>query len=179
MNHERARLPLLLLSLLAERPMHGYELNQQITARSIRQWTNIGLSSIYQSLDKLVAGGWVEASEEPNPGQGPSQRKVYTLTESGRQQFKELARTALDSSEHQRFDYDLGLGVALTCLPHGEVASALEERYRALQAQHQHVSAACAWSEHLLSARIVLDHQRRALEMELSWLQDVIALLKT
>src|ERR1700692_2284362 len=92
---ERARLPLLLLSLLAERPMHGYEINQQIQARAIRQWANIGFSSIYQVLDTLVKEGFLQAEEVENPGQGASYRTVYTITDAGRERLEQLARSAL------------------------------------------------------------------------------------
>src|SRR5436309_672619 len=91
---EAARLPLLLLSLLEEKPMHGYELNQQIKARSISAWAAVGLSSIYQTLEKLVADGLLSAKDEPNPGQGPAHRTVYALTEAGRARLLQMARTA-------------------------------------------------------------------------------------
>ena len=174
---ERARLPLLLLALLAERPMHGYELNQQIEARQIRQWANVSLSSIYQTLERMVAEGLLQAREEANPGQGATYRTVYALADVGRAQLEQRAQEALASTEHQRFDYDLGLGVALTHLPLAQVRQALEERRAALQKRFERASAACQWAEQMLGAWVVLDHQCRALEMELSWLGDVIARL--
>src|SRR5689334_15028806 len=149
---ESARLPLLLLSLLAERPMHGYELNQQIQARSISAWAAVGLSSIYQTLEKLVTEGWLSARQEPNPRQGPAQRTVYTLTEAGRARLHQMARTALTSTEHQRFDYDVGVGVALTHLPLAEVQQALELRRETIRQQFERTSAACEWAEHMLGA---------------------------
>ena len=38
---------LLLLGLVAEMPRHGYELEQVIEQRGMREWTQIGFSSIY------------------------------------------------------------------------------------------------------------------------------------
>lgn len=171
---EQARLPLLLLSMLAERPMHGYELNAQIEARSIRQWAVVGLSSIYQTLERLVAEGLLLAQQEANPGQGAAYRTVYSLTDAGRVRLQHLARLALGSTQHQRFDYDLGLGVALTCLPLAEVRLALEQRHQVLQEQYTQAATACSWAEQMLGAWVVLEHQRRALEMELAWLEMVI-----
>jgi DNA-binding PadR family transcriptional regulator len=37
---------LTLLGLLAEKPRHGYELEEVIIARGMRDWTEIGFSSI-------------------------------------------------------------------------------------------------------------------------------------
>ncbi|QBJ94950.1 hypothetical protein ERC79_02460 [Rhodococcus sp. ABRD24] len=41
--------------LLAEQPRHGFDLEKVIDARGIRQWTDIGFSSIYRLLGKLLA----------------------------------------------------------------------------------------------------------------------------
>ena len=46
---------LLVLGLLAEMPRHGYELEQVIAQRSMREWTRIGFSSISNSLRSLEA----------------------------------------------------------------------------------------------------------------------------
>lgn len=173
-NNERAKLPLLLLSLLAEKPMHGYEINQQIEARSIRQWANVGLSSIYQTLEKMVEGGLLSAQEVVNEGQGASYRTVYSITTQGQEELLSRVRMALASTEHQRFDYDLGLGIALTHLPLHEVKEALEHRSATIQTQLQRASEACQWAEEMLGAWAVLEHQRRSLEAELAWLDTVI-----
>ena len=44
---------LLVLGLVAEMPRHGYELEQVIEQRGMREWTQIGFSSIY-----FVLGSW-------------------------------------------------------------------------------------------------------------------------
>ena len=48
---------LMILGLLAERPRHGYEIEEVIEARGMREWTAIGFSSIYYLLNKLEKGG--------------------------------------------------------------------------------------------------------------------------
>ena len=45
---------LTLLGLLAEKPRHGYELEEVIIARGMRDWTEIGFSSIYYLLGPRV-----------------------------------------------------------------------------------------------------------------------------
>ena len=44
---------LAILSLIGESPRHGYEIEQVIEARGMREWTEIGFSSIYYLLKKL------------------------------------------------------------------------------------------------------------------------------
>ncbi len=45
---------LVLLSLLAERPMHGYQANQLLEFRQVRDWAGISRPQIYYSLEKLL-----------------------------------------------------------------------------------------------------------------------------
>jgi DNA-binding PadR family transcriptional regulator len=52
---------LLLLGLVAEMPRHGYELDQVIQQRGMREWTEIGFSSIYFVLGKLEKLGLATA----------------------------------------------------------------------------------------------------------------------
>ncbi len=56
---------LLLLGLVAEMPRHGYELDQVIQQRSMREWTQIGFSSIYFVLGKLEKMKLVTATRPP------------------------------------------------------------------------------------------------------------------
>ena len=50
-----------LLSLLKEQPRHAYEIEQVIEERNMRDWTEIGFSSIYRLLSKLE-GSWLAFS---------------------------------------------------------------------------------------------------------------------
>ena len=42
-----------ILSLIVEQPRHGYEIEQVIEERGMRNWTEVGFSSIYYILNKL------------------------------------------------------------------------------------------------------------------------------
>lgn len=75
---------LAVLSLVAEQPRHGYEIEQIIEARGMRDWTEIGFSSIYYLLNKLEKQDLIESQLHQPKGQGPA-RKVYTITDNGRQ----------------------------------------------------------------------------------------------
>src|SRR5438445_9066148 len=62
---------LVLLSLLAERPMHGYQANAELERREIRDWANVSLPQVYYSLDKLARGGLIRSLETEEPAGGP------------------------------------------------------------------------------------------------------------
>ena len=74
---------LVLLSLLAERPMHGYEANLELERREIRDWAGISRPQVYYSLEKLARAGSIRASETDEPAAGP-ERSTYETTPQGR-----------------------------------------------------------------------------------------------
>ena len=88
---------LAVLGLLAERGMHGYEIESVIRERGMRNWTEIGFSSIYRVLGSLEREGLVRSRTEPAPGKGPA-RKVYEALDSGRERYREECLAALGSS---------------------------------------------------------------------------------
>jgi hypothetical protein len=50
---------LAMLCLIAERPRHGYEIEGVIQERGMREWTEVGFSSIYYLLKKLEREGLI------------------------------------------------------------------------------------------------------------------------
>lgn len=64
------------LSLLAERPMHGYQIINEIAERSGGTWKP-SAGSVYPTLQLLADEGLIEAEEQNG-------RKTYSLTEAGR-----------------------------------------------------------------------------------------------
>jgi len=76
---------LAVLSLVAQQPRHGYQIEQVIEERGMRRWTEVGFSSIYFLLKKLEKGGFIEGRLEKTE-RGPA-RKVYHATKTGREAF--------------------------------------------------------------------------------------------
>jgi DNA-binding PadR family transcriptional regulator len=75
---------LVLLSLLAERPMHGYQANLELERREIRDWAGISRPQVYYSLEKLARAGMIRASGGDEPSAGP-ERSTFETTEKGRE----------------------------------------------------------------------------------------------
>ena len=67
-----------ILAVLAEEPMHGYQIMQRLQERSGGFW-NPSAGSIYPTLQLLEDQGLVTSEEVEG-------RRVYTLTEKGREQ---------------------------------------------------------------------------------------------
>lgn len=74
---------LVLLSLLAERPMHGYEANLELERRQVRDWAGISRPQVYYSLEKLAQQGLIRNANSDEPAAGP-ERSVFATSAHGR-----------------------------------------------------------------------------------------------
>jgi DNA-binding PadR family transcriptional regulator len=81
---ERLTTPdLLLLTLLAEQPMHGYQVNSLLESRKVRDWAGISRPQVYYSFDKLARLGLIAIQESEGEKAGPK-RRVFVTTEQGK-----------------------------------------------------------------------------------------------
>lgn len=83
---------LVVLSMLAERAMHGYELWAELERREVQEWASISKPQIYYSLKKLEDAKHIEPASHDDPSLGP-ERRAYRPTSSGRRALADaLAR---------------------------------------------------------------------------------------
>src|SRR5262249_8328758 len=73
---------LVLLSLLAERPMHGYQANAELVRREVQDWAGISRPQVYYSLEKLARLGMLRKAADKAEAEGP-ERQVYAVTAHG------------------------------------------------------------------------------------------------
>ena len=81
---------LLILSLLARRPMHGYELSKLIEARSAGAVT-FKVASLYPLLYRLEQRGWIHGRWVEKAGQ--RRRRHYRVTAEGQRRLDVQRRT--------------------------------------------------------------------------------------
>ena len=164
---------LLLLGLLLDRPMHGYDLYQMIKHEGIDGWFSISAAGVYYSLRKLRDQGHVVESRQRRGG-GAS-KSIYRLTGDGRAAFVAAMEAELDSQEESCLDYDLPIYL-LNKLPVDRALSALERRESWLNGQAENARAAIAAQKARGDSSLklaILDHRHRFLEMEKAWLAEV------
>src|SRR5437016_5686540 len=104
-NQTRLTIPdLVILSLLAERPMHGYEVNATLEDRNIREWAPVSRPQIYYSLDKLTRLGLIRVGADESPAAGP-ERRVFETTASGRDRLADALESKhwVNNRVHQPF----------------------------------------------------------------------------
>ena len=85
-------LDLLILKVLARETMHGYGIAQRLKEKS-EDVLQVGESSLYPALQRLLLNGWVDA--EWGASENNRRARFYKLTPAGRKQLV---------SEHQDFE---------------------------------------------------------------------------
>jgi DNA-binding PadR family transcriptional regulator len=168
---------LAILSLLAEKSRHGYEIEQTIEERGMREWTEIGFSSIYYILKKCLQAGWVEERLYPSESKGPG-KKVYKLTESGREAWQTAALGMLETPSKTFRPLDLGLA-NLPLLPASDSITALMNYRKFVEDWIEHVSTRSQRPENTIPHvsymfDLALTHYRA----ELEWLNRTILDMK-
>ncbi|HEU5473304.1 MAG TPA: PadR family transcriptional regulator [Actinophytocola sp.] len=157
---------LTLLGLLVEKPRHGYELEEVITERGMREWTEIGFSSIYYLLTKLRDRGLIAETAEPAHGKA---RKVFAPTPAG---FQSCAAAAEEAVAVLRPVFPPVLaGLAnQPVIPPARLRAALARRAQALTDKIAEVRAAAERQEPPPFVRAIFDFSLGQLEAEQRWL---------
>lgn len=164
---------LAILTLIAEKPRHGYDIEQVIEARGMRDWTEVGFSSIYYLLKKLEQGGLVESRMQPAEGRGPA-RKVYQITEQGVHEFQQAALAAIAEAEAPNTGFLLGISV-LPSLPQQQAMQALETYRIRLEQRIEALKQKITDNPYLpMHVEAMFDYSLVLGQAELDWLLDFI-----
>ncbi|MFN3705705.1 MAG: PadR family transcriptional regulator [Thermoflexales bacterium] len=163
---------LLLLGLLRQANMHGYQLHEFIEA-NMTLCTDLKRPTVYSLLDRMADKGWL-SFEMAQEGNRPP-RRVYRLTSIGEHVFQAMLVASLSTYTLTRIAGDVGLAF-LDALPPKQAAALLRQRRRAMAAAHQ---ALLAVPKHRGSLQLVIEHQRHVLATELDWLDALIARLES
>jgi DNA-binding PadR family transcriptional regulator len=158
---------LLLLGLLREQGMHGYQLLEFIETQ-MATCVDLKKPTAYFLLDKMAAAGWISYEQEQEGHRPP--RRRYSITPEGEIVFQRLLRENLGSYEPARFTTDIGLAFADALTP-DEAHTLMKQRRTAVQVQ---LSAAQTAPVHHGSAQLIIEHQVHHLSSELAWLDEVI-----
>jgi len=79
---------MLILGVLAERPMHGYEIQQWMKDSRTDLWAGVRPGSLYHALKQLDAEGLIKVKNVIS--QGERGRTIYQITRNGRTELRSL-----------------------------------------------------------------------------------------
>lgn len=168
-----------ILSLVSETPLYGYQVEQLIEQRGMREWAEIGFSSIYYILNKLEENGWL-TSEKFSDGDRPA-RKVYSLTPTGLEQLREALRQRLRCPRPRSSDLDLALS-GLPVLSLSEALLELRTCRDDLQFRLERVKAKREMDRQMglpYYVEALFDHSLELMQAELTWVKSFIQQLES
>lgn len=166
---------LTILSLLAEAPRYGHEIQQLIEDRGLREWISVGFSSVFYILNKLEKQQMISAELRPAKNNPP--RKYYQITEAGQGILQTRIADLLRAPRAFGSGFELGLA-NLHILQPIQVYRTLTHHYSDLQYQYEVIKQ--SWEQQLKENN--LEHHIRALythsitimEADLAWLGDFL-----
>lgn len=166
---------LLLLGLVAEMPRHGYELDQVIERRSMREWTQIGFSSIYFVLGKLQKLGLVRAKTSAGPRTGAKARRVYSVTPAGRRALVSRTVASLRGVRPTYSSVLLGM-INWPVLKRAEALHALRARSEAIEKELTRLGAIQVAQQPLPDhVEVLFEHSLSQLRAEADWVSRTLA----
>jgi DNA-binding PadR family transcriptional regulator len=164
---------LAILSLIAEKPRHGYDIEQVIEARGMREWTEMGFSSIYYLLNKLEKTNLIESKLQAPSGRGPA-RKVYSITDEGRETHLTGTLDALSNPQSGFAPFLLGLS-SFPAIPRDQIIVALRTYATQLEDRLDHLLGRLADQQPLPPyINAMFDYSQVLIEAELNWIRKFI-----
>ncbi|AEV34538.1 transcriptional regulator, PadR-like family [Pseudovibrio sp. FO-BEG1] len=161
---------LLVLGLVSEMPRHGYELEQIIEQRGMREWTQIGFSSIYFVLGKLEKKGLITA-EKPA---GTKAKKSYLMTEAGQQALIIQTLSALTTVRPTYSSLLMGM-IHWPALQREQALDALSQRGKAIQEEIIRIEGIQLDQQPLPDhVDALFDYSIAQLKSEADWLQKTL-----
>lgn len=158
---------LLILWLLAERPLTGYEIKKALTDDGMRFWFELEDGSIYSALRTLTKHGHAEIAGTEQQGNRPT-RTRYRITAAGRRRYRELLIDALRTPALPIAPIDVALA-ARGDLDPTAVSEALAARTKSLHELGTDIDAHGAAAP----SRAVVDRNRALVLAELDWLEQL------
>jgi DNA-binding PadR family transcriptional regulator len=170
---------LLVLGLVAEMPRHGYQLEQVIEQRAMREWTPIGFSSIYFVLGRLEARKLISARRPAGARTGPKARKVYSVTKRGRSALVARTIAALSTVRPTYPAVSLGM-INWSALSRDEALRAMTVRRDALDAEVLRLRRTQVDQQPLPDfVDALFDHSIGQLESEAAWVTRTLDYMTT
>jgi DNA-binding PadR family transcriptional regulator len=107
---------LVLLSLLAERPMHGYQANALLEFREVREWAGVSRPQVYYSLEKLARLKLIRPRDSRDDPGGP-ERRVFETTTRGRAALADALEDPRWTDETERPAFLTWMALSWQCRP--------------------------------------------------------------
>lgn len=173
-------LALAVLSCLAERPMHPYEISTTLRERGKEQSIKLNYGSLYSVVDALQRHGLIEARETGREGRRP-ERTVYAITPEGLAEFEGWLSELLSTPVKEYLSLEAGLALMPALAPDvvarllGVRADRLRAQLRELDAMHEQARAKGLADLFLVESR----YRQHMLAAELEFVEQMVSDLRS
>jgi DNA-binding PadR family transcriptional regulator len=160
------------LSLLAEEPMHPYEMYQLLMARHEDRLVKVRPGTLYHAVGRLEERGLVETAGTDREGNRP-ERTTYRITPAGREALTARLQEMLAEPTNEYPTFPLAVAEAYN-LPAAVVLDLLDRRLALLQEQLQFLEtgeAAVRKKDVERKYWIDLQYQQAMLRTEMGWIR--------
>jgi DNA-binding PadR family transcriptional regulator len=168
------KVDLMVLGLLSEEPMHGYQLKRVLEDKHADLWSEVSTGHLYYTLKKLRNKGLVVEKTDQKGNRPP--RHVYSLTQEGREAL-EGGLDELDvHSQRLYFGLDTVIGFSKPLeLDADKLAELLDKRLKAVREEEKQMRE--AWKkmqedgELTFGEYVIFQHRKCLLKAERKWLR--------
>lgn len=158
---------LLLLGMLRNHSMYGYQINELISAHL---GTSVALTkpTAYRFLNDMAEKGWIKFQEE-QMGNRPT-RRVYSICPAGEDAFQKMLRKSLAQFTPTASHGTISIAF-LDAIPPEEALPLLQTRRNLIE---ENLNTMTIDEDHTGGFGYVILHQIQHLKAELAWLDEVI-----
>ena len=168
---------LVVLSMLAERPQHGYELWAELERREVAKWASISKPQVYYSLKKLERARHIASIAADTAALGPD-RQVFRPTSSGRRALTDALGRTEWATQHIPSPFVTWMVLSWQARPR-DFSAQITRRRRFLESELEFLRDALVSIIQETSpssdAAMVVRLATRQNEVELAWLDEVAA----
>ena len=125
-------LPLAVLALLFEKPMHPYEMSTTLKDRRKEDSIRLNYGSLYAVVESLRKKGLIDARETMRDSNRP-QRTIYEITPTGEEALTQWLGEMLSEPSPQFTDFEAALSL-IGAMPPADATALLTRRVTALEA---------------------------------------------
>jgi DNA-binding PadR family transcriptional regulator len=151
-------LALAVLSCLAERPMHPYEISTTLRSRGKEDSIKLNYGSLYAVVESLQKHALITARETTREGRRP-ERTVYEITEAGLAELEDWLSELLATPVREFTSLEAGLSL-MPGLPPDDVARLLAKRAERLRVELRTLDASHAEAEQMQLPELFLVESR-------------------
>ena len=174
---------LVVLSLLAEQPMHGYQLMSEYARQEVADWASVSKAQIYYALEKLARRGLLEVQRQDRPENSVRERTVYAPTRAGKLALAESLAATAWATTRVATPFTTWVGLSIHTRPSAALA-VIAERRAFLREELRRENASLTYIKSLSSARArvgeaIVDLVIRQLKVELKWIDELAVRLKS